>query len=159
MNQPNYNLEVWDKKFDALIEMQSKIMKDINYYLLEYFQSSFTTKSFNNKQWKRSKNNPNTLIDSGTLKKSIKTVQLTDDLIHIESDTPYSAIHNYGGTIRITDKMRKFFWAQFYKTKNDSWKWMAISKASNITIPERQFIGIPNTLKQDIEKILNKYIK
>jgi hypothetical protein len=76
----------------------------------------------------------------------------------------YAAIHNNGGKIPVTPKMRKFFWAKYYEragnvTKLKSgkasaskrnvalssevqfYKNMALTKRAHITIPQRQFIG------------------
>ena len=152
------NTENWDKLFDKFIEVRHKVVDDLNDYLINFFKSSFDTKSFNGTQWKQSGMNPNTLVDTGTLKNSIKTVSKSPDMIHITSDTPYSAIHNEGGIIKITDKMRSFFWSQYYKTNNDEWKYMAISNRKYIVIPKREFIGMPDNLSQTIADIIKKYI-
>jgi len=155
----SYNTKEWDKLFDKLEKASNRIVDDLNDYLLKFFKNSFDTKSFNNVKWKPSRNNRNTLIDTGELKRSIRTVSKSLTEIHITSDTPYSAIHNEGGTIRITDKMRKFFWSKYYDTKNDNWKWMALTKKSYITIPKRQFMGEPNTLDKEINKIITSFLK
>lgn len=159
-NNPTYNTKEWDKIFDHMIDsVSTKLVDDINDYLLAYFKNAFNIKSFNNVPWKRSRMNDNTLIESGDLKKSIKTVSKSLQEIHIESDTPYSAIHNYGGRIKITEKMRKFFWAKFYSTGNDAWKGMALTKKKHITIPQRQYIGkTPEMMKQIEQIIINTII-
>ncbi len=56
-----------------------------------------------------------------------------------EIDVPYLPIHEFGGTrpafsIIKTDKMRRFFWAMFYKTNETKWKAMALKKGG-VTIP------------------------
>ena len=88
------------------------------------------------------------------LKKSIKTVSKSAGEIHIQSDMKYSKIHNEGGTIRITEKMRKFFWAKYYETRDESWKYMALTKKSVIAIPKRQFMGINNNMIVEMERII-----
>lgn len=73
--------------------------------------------------------------------------------IVISANSPYAAIHQYGGTltptILITSKMRKFFWAKYYNTGLVNWKAMAITKKKElkptIRIPARPYI----TLTQD----------
>ena len=154
----NYNLDAWDLQFDNLINITDDITNDVNDYLLDFFKSSFETKSFNGNTWKQSRMNTNTLIESGDLKKSIKTISKKDGEIHIQSGLPYSAIHNEGGTIRITDKMRKFFWSKYYETNKDAWKYMALTKKKYITIDQRQFIGIPNNLVTSINEIIKKHL-
>jgi len=150
----NYNFSNWEKAFMQIMKNSDKIVDEVNTYLLEYFKSSFDTKTFDNVQWKPSRNNPDTLVDTGELKSSIKTVYKSMDEILIQSNTPYSAIHNYGGEIKITDKMRKFFWAKFSETKDNAWKYMALSKSNHITIPQRQFMGNTPELEKQVKQII-----
>lgn len=92
-----------------------------------------------------------------------------DGWVSVFNNTPYADIHNDGGTItiRLTDKMRRFFWAMYYKANGkrrsarkggrrkgtqkkrqspnpvaDRYKWMALTKRRTFTIkiPQRQFI-------------------
>jgi hypothetical protein len=107
------------------------------------------------------------LVKTGTLKRSlrIKQVHINGAIIGVDWAIPYAELQNSGGKIRITPKMRRFFWAMYYqaagkmtynvKTKaasatkaneklNDQasfWKNMAITKEEFITIPKRQYIG------------------
>lgn len=57
----------------------------------------------------------------------------------------HAAIHEFGGTItvRITDKMRRFFWAKFRETRDEKYKWMALARRQTFTIriPARPYIG------------------
>ena len=58
------------------------------------------------------------------------------------SSEPYTALHNEGGTITVTGKMKRFFWAKFKETGEVGWKYMALMKVGQvIKIPQRQFIG------------------
>lgn len=60
-------------------------------------------------------------------------------------DVPYAAIHEFGGTItvRITDRMRRFFWAKFRETRDEKYKWMALARRQTFTIriPARPYIA------------------
>ena len=58
-------------------------------------------------------------------------------------DVPYAAIHEFGGTItvRITDKMRRFFWAKFRETRDEKYKWMALARRQTFTIRIPRFGG------------------
>lgn len=47
-----------------------------------------------------------------------------------------NTIHQRGGVMNQTDRMRKFFWAKFYESSEDKWKWMALSKRA-MTFPVR----------------------
>ena len=58
---------------------------------------------------------------------------------------PYAAIHEFGGTfnVPITTKSRGFFWKMFFETKDEKWKWMAMTKktAFKITMPKHPYIA------------------
>lgn len=62
----------------------------------------------------------------------------------IGNNMPYAATHEYGDkrNINITSKMRKFAWAMFYKTTNEKWKRIALTKKTQfeIKIPKRPFM-------------------
>lgn len=66
--------------------------------------------------------------------------------VKLESNVDYAVIHNEGGTvtITITPEARKYFWAMYYKTKEERFKAMALSPKNSfkITIPQRQFAPI-----------------
>lgn len=68
------------------------------------------------------------------------------------TSVPYAAIHELGGIIpsrvvRITEPMRRFFWAKFYQTHDERWKWAALKRRPpTVTIPAvqmrpRPFLG------------------
>ena len=48
------------------------------------------------------------------------------DGVRFSSYVPYAAIHNEGGKITVTGKMKKFFWAKFKETGEVGWKYMAL---------------------------------
>lgn len=78
----------------------------------------------------------------------------------ISANSPYAAIHQFGGTlkptIQISLKMRKFFWAKFYETGQENWKALALTKKKElkpvIQIPARPFITLT---EEDLEEIAN----
>lgn len=91
---------------------------------------------------------------------------------------PYAAIHNDGGEIRVTARMKRFFWHKYYETasafgrkKNgelrrdkrtvrltaeaEFWKCMALKKeGTKIVIPRRQFLGAAPEVEQAVKKII-----
>ena len=99
------------------------------------------------------------LTKSNALKEGLEIVSETPQRIEIavNESIPYAEIHNSGGTItvKITDKMRKFFWSMWYETDEIKYKYMALSKNDTMTIniPERQFIGNSYTLNSQIDKM------
>lgn len=77
----------------------------------------------------------------------------------VYNDLEYADIHNDGGPIQVTERMKRFFWAKFYETKSEMYKWLALKPVGSIiTIPKRQFIGDSATLRNNIEKIIEAEI-
>lgn len=127
---------------------------------------------------KRVFNNPRSKIlnDTGNLTDSIKIINCSQTRVEVgirKTELPYAEIHQNGGQIPITDKMRKFFWANYYKhasatgrsrgkrstTTNveaNFWKAMALKrKNATITIPKRQFMDTT----PDLQKAILRAIK
>ena len=100
-----------------------------------------------------------------------------DYRVTIGTEVPYAEIHNEGGDITVTPRMKRFFWAKYRETnggswkrnaKNDEaefWKTLALKKVGSVIhIPQRKFIGesheltdkINNTIETEINKILQQ---
>lgn len=91
-------------------------IKDISVELKEEFDRNFKREAFFNERWARRKYNDDEsrglLVRNGTLRQSIKA-ETTDHSVTFSSDLPYAAIHNEGGTITVTRKMKKYFWYRY----------------------------------------------
>jgi len=118
------------------------------------------------KRWKQNTRNGTVLVGRGHLRSA--TYYTTENgMALIKNTMPYSKIHNEGGEIPITNKMRRFFWAMYYKEKgsmsrttsgkirnnkrnrriteiSNIWKNMALTKKTKLTIPQRQFAPMSN---------------
>ena len=75
---------------------------------------------------------------------------------------PYTTLHNEGGKITVTAKMKRFFWYKYKQTKDEAWKRMALMKTGKvIKMPQRQFIGDgPDTqriIREAIDRNLQKF--
>ena len=113
----------------------------------------------------------NILSDTGNLVDSIKVISRSQNSVNVgirASEIPYAEIHQQGGKIPVTDKMRKFFWAKYYQHASSAgrargkrsisssgeanfWKAMALKQSgSTITIPARPFMGITPDLEKTI---------
>ncbi len=86
--------------------------------------------------------------------------------IVISANSPYAAIHQFGGTLKptipISLKMRKFFWAKYFETGKDNWKALALTKKKElkpvIQIPARPYITLTQVdLEEIIKAISNIY--
>lgn len=53
----------------------------------------------------------------------------------------YANTHEYGDTRPITIKMRRFFWAMYYKTGEEMWRGLALTKKTELTWEPRPFMA------------------
>lgn len=144
------------------------LLTDLKVELMDEFDRNFERKAFFDIPWPevaRANKRGSLLMRSGALRRGnrAKVAGLT---IVFTNSMPYARIQNEGGTIVVTRKMQKFFWAMYYsiagratysiKTKSVTgskknqaitneasyWKFMALKKVgSKIKIRERRFIG------------------
>lgn len=129
-NQVNQELQ---RRVNRLIRVT---LKDIKVEALDEFDRNFEREAFFNDKWARRKYNDDEsrglLIKTGNLRRSI-TGRITDrDSVVIETTQPYAKIHNEGGTITVTRKMKKYFW----------WKYITITGS------KRMKAGIPITYSE-----------
>lgn len=155
-------------------------IQDVANDLNDEFDRNFERKAFFDEAWpaEKFKNaNGSQMTRNGTLKASVHQTIL-DNIITWQSSLPYASIHNTGGEITVTQNMKKFFWAMFYKnggkdlkedelsTEAKQWKYLAMIKVGNkLKIPKRQFIGdhpkvdeIITNVFNDMENELNEYV-
>ncbi len=170
---------------------------------LAIFDDSWNKQGFTNanggfETWQRRKEDKGsssdsrgTLIGKGSakLRRSLRIVGTpTPERITIGTAIPYAQIHNEGGTITIpiTDAMRRFFWAKFYESRNQTqklsqkgkrkigdkrtqklgtanssankWKNLALTKKTQLTIniPKRQFMGESSLIAPMIDQVLKQ---
>ena len=145
----------WDNLVDNILP------KKIGNEIVNFSKNKFITKEWANIPWVQSINNPNTLIKSGDLRDSIHVVTATKHKIVVEADEDYAKLQNEGGTITITTRQNKFFWAMWNKTRLSFWKAMALKKVgSTMIVPKRQFMGDNDPkLKKEIKKMIKKQLK
>lgn len=93
-------------------------LKDISVKLGDEFDRNFEREAFFNEKWARRKFNDDEsrglLSREGTLRRTIKKeASVTDHSVVFTSSVPYAAIHNEGGTITVTRKMKRYFWYRY----------------------------------------------
>lgn len=174
-----------DKNTKSIIR---RILSDIRVELGDEFDRNFERQAFFNDAWARRKSpkrpGGTILVDTGTLRRSVRS-RTTDDSITFYTDLPYAAIHNDGGEIVVTEKMKRFFWHKYYEatgsfgrkkngerrndkrtrqlsTEADFWRFMALKRAgTTIRIPRRRFLGtgpeVERIVREIIEENLNDY--
>ena len=88
----------------------------------------------------------------------------------------YAKIHNDGGQITVTPKMKSYFWSRYYDAGGSNkgeiskeaefWRNMALKKVGSIIdIPQRQFMGedpevtriVQETIEQELLKFANQF--
>lgn len=145
------------------------LLQDIKVDLADEFDRNFERKAFFDEKWPATKLNNrlgSLMMRRGSLRNSINA-KIEGNKIVFSSSLPYASIHNQGGEITITDKMKRYFWAKHLEakkakiyTESEYWKAMALKKiGSKISIPQRQFIGYHPKVTESIEKVVNKNLE
>lgn len=112
------------------------------------------------------------LVKSGKLQRSIKgKINGMSLSFGPDGNVPYARLHNEGGVITVTIKMKKYFWAQYIRVtggvktnmplsdRATFFKAMALKKVgTQIKIPKRQFIGESRYLLRHLDKCFNDII-
>lgn len=115
------------------------------------------------------------LQQRGFLRNSIRVIKIGSGEVTIaagDAKVSYAQVHNEGAEIKVTDKMKSFFWAMYKNAggtgKNDpeealNWKYLALKKTGDtIKVPQREFIGssdkLEGRLEEFIEEELNRII-
>lgn len=164
------------------MDFKQKILSDLRVELLDEFDRNFERKGFFEAKWPEVRHKTtrgSLMLRSGRLRKSIRG-QILSNGIGFYSSMPYASIHNRGGKIPVTPKMRRFFWAMYYrnlsgvsfaiKTRKmatgarqheqaEYWRSMALVRGGQIDIPQRQFIGHHPRVDQIVRQTSDRYFK
>lgn len=153
--------------------------------MTDEFDRNFERQAFFSEAWKRRRSptrpGGHILVDTSGLRRSITSRETSNSII-FRSDHPAAAIHNEGGEIKVTAKMKKFFWYKYYSTTGsfgrrkdgtkrkdkrtiqlsteaEFWKFMALMKVgATIKIPRRQFLGNAPEVEQTVREIIEENI-
>lgn len=177
-----YSLECsMNKDVEKLFRL---IVQDIGVGLKDEFDKNFERQAFFSETWQRRKSPIRNegraiLTDTGQLRGSIG-FRTTTDSVTFFSNLPYAAIHNEGGEIKVTDKMKRFFWHKYMNaagaltfarrkdgslrqdkgtlqisTEAEFWKHMALMKVGKtIKIPRRRFLGYSPEVERTVMEII-----
>lgn len=115
------------------------ILRDIQVELMDEFDRNFEREAFFSEAWQR-RGNPirpgrHTLVDTGALRRSIRSEIRKNSVVFV-SDLPYSEIHNEGGEIKVTERMKRFFRARFYEAQGGFGRNSGVTKR---TLPDGAF--------------------
>lgn len=159
------------------------ILNDIRVELSDEFDQNFERESFFSEAWERHRSpvrpGGHILVDTGTLRRSVRS-EMKETSIRFFTDLPYADIHNEGGEIVVTKRMKGYFWHKymnaagalaFARRKDGSrrkdkktrqigdvaefWKFMALKKeGTTIKIPKRQFLGMSPEVEKAVRDII-----
>lgn len=161
-----------------------KLINDLRVELMDEFDRNFERKAFFTQPWPgRRHGRKGTLLNvrgGGGLRGSLKAT-VGDSSVTFTSSLPYASIHNEGGSITVTAKMKRFFWAKYYEAggkvklkksggitkasaryseEAEYYKSLALMKVgSNITIPERRFIGPAPEVDEAVKRVVEHNFK
>lgn len=169
-------------EFDKMLR---KVLRDIQVELTDEFDRNFEREAFFSEAWQRrtspTRPNGHILVASGDLRRSIRS-EISDGSVIFKSDLPYAAIHNEGGVIKVTGRMKRFFWHKYYSTTGsfgrrkdgtlrrdrrnsrlteeaEFWKHMALMReGSEIRIPRRRFLGTSREVEKTVHDIIEENI-
>ncbi|MBS6470382.1 MAG: phage virion morphogenesis protein [Bacteroides sp.] len=152
----------------------ARILKDIQVEMSDEFDKNFERQAFFSEKWQRRKSPIRNegraiLTDTGALRKSIGS-RTTENSITFFTSLPYAAIHNDGGEIVVTKRMKRFFWHKYYeatgafgrrkdgKLRKDK---RNVRLGSTIRIPRRRFLGtspeVEKAVREIVEENLTEY--
>ncbi|WP_010664922.1 hypothetical protein [Marinilabilia salmonicolor] len=176
-------------KVPEFLKMANDLKKNASRYAasesVKFFKESFVKGGFTDTSflpWKKSASplaGKRTLYKKGTLMQSIRKQMETMERVVVEADSEYAEIHNNGGYITVTERMKRYWWYQYTqlsgkvkKTKSgrvsmakanrkvsgkaEFCKRMALMKVgTKIKIPKRQFMGESQTLLMNFESFFD----
>ena len=139
----SFNSNPYRKLHEKFMQNVTQTLNEMESVVLSAVDDNFRNKSFFGEKWERNTTNTPILVKSGNLRTSIKTLKSTQYTRKIGTNVPYAYAHNYGTTFKSSPQQIKFFYSQFYKTKDETFLKIANSLKSGrqIKIPQRQFIG------------------
>ena len=168
-----------------LFDLKRKILTDLKVELLDEFDRNFQRRAFFDRPWpgRKSPGNGDKLLnDTGYGRNSIRGT-IRQNGVEFSTDMPYMGLHNRGGKIKITPRMRKYFWYMYRQNaesitysikkrqanntqrnrmlsaKAQFWKNMALTKKDHITIPQRQFIGDHPRVRQAVREVIHQNLQ
>lgn len=150
------------------------VLTDTKVKLTEAFDRNFERKGFFNQKWPETKipnRRGSLMMRTGTLRRSIRST-IEGSSVRWTSSVPYAQVHNSGGEIEVMAKMKRYFWAMYYKVSGaakgskgtkgkalsveaEYYKALALKKVGDkLSIPKRQFIGNHPEVKRMIDEIV-----
>ena len=147
---------------------KEKALDAVKVLAVDEFDKNFERESFFGEKWKpseyvkRTRSGGKLLMKDGHLRKSIQKPTISGDKIIFTSNVPYAEIHNEGGTIKHpggTAYLKKKGETIWISNRKAAGKKFPRTRAHDIKIPQRQFIGEHKKLDKMIEDEIDSVIK
>lgn len=153
------------------------LLRDVSVELTDEFDQNFLRKAFFTDSWKPTKmqqRNGSLMLRTGALRQSIgkPTLNSLGKSIKWNSSLPYADIHNSGGEITVTTKMKKYFWYRYMQMVGKGKKAKIVSPealytrnlacmkvGTKIKIPKRQFIGDHPVVKNRVDQVTKEWVQ
>lgn len=156
-----------DKQIKELKEAFEDLVQKAGKDYMEHFQSSFDNEGFTDEKlvkWDgrsrkdRNKKKRNLLVKTGRLRRSLKK-KVRGSKVLIYTASPYAEIHNEGGTIKTTAKVRAHKRRNKRGRKKTVVQVKAHTRSMNTKIPKRQFMGESSKVNKGLEEQMEKEFK
>ena len=169
-----------------LQEFHRNIINDVRIEMKDEFDRNFERKAFFDQAWPKTSlinRKGSMMARSNNLRRGFQA-KIQGEKIAFSNSMPYASIHNEGGEITVTKKMKSYFWAMFYqasggmsysvktkapaKTKKNvalsieaqQFKALALMPiGKKIKIPSRRMIGDHPRIKQVISGVIDQNLK
>ena len=161
-------------KADAMQQMFRKLPRIVGRIAVNFYKDSFRRGGFIDERYERwpqrkvkdkRSGRRALLVKSGRLRRSIRIVNTTTRSVTVGTDVPYAEIHNTGGTISGSTRVR----AHKRKAHKRRYKGRTVrvpettvkshSRNFSHTIPQRKFIGRSRLLEKRIMKLVQKNVE
>ncbi|QFG53651.1 phage virion morphogenesis protein [Chryseobacterium sp.] len=165
------------------------IIKDVKTEMMDEFDRNFERKAFFDQAWPKTSlinRKGSMMARTNNLRRGYQA-KIQGEKIAFTNSMPYASIHNEGGEITVTAKMKRYFWAMYYQSigsvKTSQSKTMGLHVKLNdknrgivieaqqfkalammpigkkIKIPSRRVIGNHPRIKEVISGVVDNHLK
>lgn len=130
-----------------LQQFHNNVINDVRIEMKDEFDRNFERKAFFDQSWPKVSlinRKGSMMARTNNLRRGFQA-KIQGEKIAFSNSLPYASIHNEGGEITVTKKMKSYFWAMYYQASNGilySIKTKAAAKTKNnaaLTIEAQQF--------------------
>lgn len=146
-------------------DLLNDILRDMRVELADEFDQNFSRGGFFEDKWKdKVTGEASTLQGGGRLRRSL-VASVRGNSVVFSSSEKYASIHNEGGEITVTPRMRRYFWAKYYEAEKKSasaelYRSLALKRPGDkIEIPKRQYIGDAPQIRKAVEAVVRDNVE